>query len=74
MKNKFKNRYVFYLSSTCNILLIASPFIIIFRILKNKEDKKRFKEKFCLSSRKRCVGRLIWFHGASVGELIVLYL
>tara|TARA_B110000027_G_scaffold42838_1_gene47077 strand:- start:1090 stop:1239 length:150 start_codon:yes stop_codon:yes gene_type:complete len=35
------------------ILLILSPIIIIFRILKVKEDKKRFKEKFCFSSKKK---------------------
>ena len=52
------------------IILILSPFIFIIRIIKNKEDKKRFKEKFSLPSKKRNAGRLIWFHGASVGELM----
>ena len=52
------------------ILLILSPIIIIFRILKVKEDKKRFKEKFCFSSKKKNKGNLIWFHGSSVGELL----
>ena len=52
------------------ILLIFSPLIISFRILKGKEDKKRFKEKFCFPSKKRIVGNLIWFHGSSVGELL----
>ena len=51
-------------------LLIFSPLIIIFRILKKKEDKKRFKEKFCFPSKKRVSGNLIWFHGSSVGELL----
>ena len=51
------------------ILLILSPLIISFRILKKKEDKKRFKEKFCFPSKKRSRGNLIWFHGSSVGEL-----
>ena len=51
------------------ILLILSPLIISFRILKKKEDKKRFTEKFCFPSKKRSRGNLIWFHGSSVGEL-----
>ncbi len=29
----------------------------------------RFKEKFCFFSNKRNKGKLIWFHGASVGEI-----
>ena len=53
-----------------SILLIFSPLIIGFRILKGKEDKKRFKEKFCFPSKKRVAGNLIWFHGSSVGELL----
>ena len=52
------------------ILLILSPFIIIFRILNDKEDKKRFLEKFSFSSKERKKGKLIWFHGASVGEIL----
>ena len=53
-----------------SILLIFSPLIISFRILKRKEDKKRFKEKFCFPSKRRVDGNLIWFHGSSVGELL----
>jgi len=53
-----------------NLILILSPFIIIFRLIKKKEDKKRFKEKFCFFSKKRGRGKLIWFHGASVGEIL----
>ncbi len=52
------------------ILLTISPIIIFYRIYKNKEDKKRFKEKFGIPSKKRSRGKLIWFHGASVGELL----
>ena len=58
--------YQFLLS----IIILFSPFIIIFRILKNKEDKYRFKEKFCFISKKRRTGKLIWFHGSSVGEIL----
>ena len=58
--------YQFLLS----IILCFSPIIIIVRIFKNKEDKFRFKEKFCFFSKKRGNGKLIWFHGSSVGEIL----
>ena len=53
-----------------NIVFILSPIIIILRLFKNKEDFKRFKEKFCIFSCKKKQKKLIWFHGASVGELL----
>ena len=40
----------------------------MFRLLKKKEHTNRFKEKFCFFTKKRSKGKLIWFHGASVGE------
>ena len=52
-----------------NFITILSPIIIIFRLLKKKESLKRFKEKFCFFSIKKKSGKLIWFHGASVGEI-----
>lgn len=52
-----------------NIVLLLSPLIILFRIINKKEDKKRFREKLGFFSQKRNKGNLIWFHGASVGEL-----
>ena len=52
------------------IIVVFSPIIISYRILKNKEDKERYKEKFSIPSRKRVKGKLIWFHGASVGEIL----
>ena len=55
-----------------NIILILSPIIIIIRLFKKKEDIKRFKEKFTFFSKKRKKGILIWFHAASVGELLSL--
>ena len=51
------------------LTLILSPVILIYRLIKNKEHPKRFKEKFCFFSNVRKKGKLIWFHGASVGEL-----
>ena len=58
--------YQFLLSLT----LLFSPLIIIYRIIINKEDKFRVKEKFCLFSKKRTNGKLVWFHGSSVGEIM----
>ena len=52
-----------------NIIFLVSPIIIILRLIKNKEDIKRFKEKFCFFTERRVDGVLIWFHGASVGEI-----
>ena len=52
------------------ILILVSPIIIIYRIIINKEDKKRFLEKFSFPSRKKNNENLIWFHGASVGEIM----
>ncbi len=52
-----------------NFIFILSPLIILVRLIKKKEDLSRFKEKFCFFSKKRGNGNLIWFHGASVGEI-----
>jgi len=53
-----------------NLVLLISPLIIIFRLIKKKEDAYRFKEKFCFFSIKKEKGKLIWFHGSSVGEIL----
>jgi 3-deoxy-D-manno-octulosonic-acid transferase len=60
--------YFFYNVLT-NFVIIISPIIFLFRIIKGKEDPKRFKEKFCLYSRKKS-NKKIWIHAASVGELM----
>ena len=52
-----------------NIIFFFSPFILIIRLIKNKEDPYRFKEKFGFFSKNKKKGKLIWFHGASVGEV-----
>ena len=52
------------------LIILLSPIIIIFRIYKNKEHKVRYKEKFSIPSKQRDEGNLIWFHGASVGEIL----
>ena len=52
-----------------NLILALSPLILLFRLLKKKEHADRFKEKFCFFTRKKNPGKLLWFHGASVGEI-----
>mgnify|MGYP001433427730 FL=1 len=52
------------------VILLFSPIILIFRLIKKKEDKIRFKEKLSIATKKKSKGNLIWFHGASVGELL----
>ena len=50
------------------------PFLFIFlflRIIKKKEDPKRFKEKILVKSfnvKKNLNTKLLWFHAASIGE------
>tara|TARA_B100000787_G_scaffold21289_1_gene14430 strand:+ start:1751 stop:2998 length:1248 start_codon:yes stop_codon:yes gene_type:complete len=53
-----------------NLILIISPIIIIIRLIKKREHPFRFKEKFGFYSKKKLPGKLIWFHGASVGEIL----
>ena len=52
------------------IFIFFSPFIFFFRILIGKEDPNRFLEKFCLYKNINKVNKSIWFHGASVGEIM----
>ncbi len=60
----------FFYQIIISVLLITSPIIIIYRLIKQKENKERFKEKFSFTRKKRKKGKLIWFHGASVGEIM----
>ena len=53
-----------------NLILVISPIIIFFRLIKKKEHPIRFKEKFGFYSKKKTSGKLIWIHGASVGEIL----
>ena len=59
----------FFYKILINFLLLLSPIILIIRLIKGKEDYIRFKEKFGFFLKKRNYGKLIWFHGASVGEI-----
>ena len=53
-----------------NIVLLISPLIIIYRIIKKKEDPKIFLEKIGRFNYKKKNKNLIWFHGSSVGEIL----
>ena len=51
--------------------VIFSPLIDVYmliRLMKGKEDKNRFKERFGYSTINRPEGKVIWFQCASVGE------
>ena len=52
------------------LLLLFSPLILLIRFFLGKEDKKRFKEKFCFFSKKNDNKQIVWIHGASVGEIL----
>ena len=60
--------YFFY-NILANLTIIISPIIIIYRIVKGKEDVKRVGEKFCIYSKKKS-NKKVWIHAASVGELM----
>jgi 3-deoxy-D-manno-octulosonic-acid transferase len=60
--------YFFYAILT-NLAVIISPLIFIYRILKGKEDPKRFQEKICIYSKKKTKNK-VWIHAASIGELM----
>ena len=44
--------YFFY-NIVSNLIIIISPVIIFFRVIKGKEDIKRVQEKFCIYSQKK---------------------
>jgi len=60
----------FFYRFLINLVFIFSPIIILIRLFKKKEDPIRFKEKYSFHSKNRIKGKLIWFHGASVGEIL----
>ena len=60
----------FFYRTLANLIFLFSPIIILIRLLKRKEHSVRFKEKFSIHTKKRVPGKLIWFHGASVGEIL----
>ena len=55
------------------LCILLYPFILIFvcfRLLKKKEDKTRLNERLGFPKKERPNGKLIWMHGASVGECL----
>ena len=55
------------------LFLLLTPFLCILfavRLVKGKEDKNRFYERLGYPKYKRPEGKLIWMHGASVGECL----
>ena len=60
----------FFYQIIFSILIVLSPLIIIYRILKKKEDPKRILEKFGTPGKQKKGKNLIWFHGASIGEIL----
>ncbi len=62
--------YLYIYRFLINLVFFFSPIIIVLRLLRKKEDLYRFKEKFSFIKKKKQKGKLIWFHGASVGELL----
>lgn len=48
------------------------PWYLSRRLARGKEDEARLGERFGKPSRKRPRGKLIWLHGASVGEVLSL--
>ncbi len=62
-----------YRGATHMLAPIAGPWLKA-RIKRGKEDEKRWRERFGASELERPDGRLIWLHGASVGEMGVILL
>ncbi len=52
--------------------LLSPVLVVLFavRLFSKKEDIKRFNERLGLPKMKRPQGRLVWMHGASVGECL----
>ena len=57
------------------IQLVFSPLLALlvgYRLAVGREDRARFGERLGFSDTKRPDGALVWFHGASVGEVVSL--
>ena len=54
----------------CTIFILCFlPLVLIYRLIKKKDNYKSIIEKLCINQKKHTKEKLIWFHGASVGEL-----
>ena len=70
MKNKLKKINVINLQNFNQSNTITFTYNFYFKNNKKKEHPLRFKEKLCFFSEKKIKGKLVWFHGASVGEVL----
>ena len=61
---------LFFYRTITFFFLIISPFLVFYRIINKKEDAKRFLEKFGKFKKNKIKGKIIWFHGSSVGEIM----
>ena len=61
---------LFFYRIVINLTLLSSPLVIIYRLLKKKDDPKRCLEKYTITKKKNSGGDLISFHGSSVGEIL----
>jgi len=59
-------------SGLTHVLAPLLPFYLNRRATKGKEDKARIKERFGHAGQPRPNGHLVWLHGASVGETMML--
>ena len=53
-----------------NVVCFFSPIILKIRIYRKKEDENRYTEKLSIIKKRKPQGKLVWFHAASVGELL----
>ena len=60
----------FVYKTLTNLIFLFFPIIFLIRFLKKKEHPKRFIEKIGFYTKKKLSGKLVWFHGASVGEIL----
>lgn len=63
-------KLLFLYQSVSSFFMLFVPFVLGLRLLKGKEDKTRIKERIGWYTCKRPKGKLIWLHGASVGECL----
>ena len=53
------------------VVFFFSPLILVFRLINKKETYQSFLDKVGKIKNKRTTrGKLIWFHGSSVGEIL----
>ena len=57
----------------CGVLLApVAVLLCLWRLVRGQEERARIGERFGFAKQSRPSGRLIWFHGASIGEVVAL--